>query len=378
MTQIFGTRCGTQRVRDALVLCAIGVALATVAEAQPGVPETRVVIPRRFVADSFWVRTWIRGASKEPDLFTEPRQIVAVGDIVAVLDAGMREVFVLEASTGALRVQLSSRGEGPGEFKRPAQLTAANGGFALLDHATSRLSVFDARGRFSWDTPIGSAVGTEGLCVQPDGRVTTKRSGSKDALLTIDSTGRTVATRSLPWPDPGQKSTAVAALVAGPDARGACIIARRYGSEWLLVPRAGAFVRLPYVSKHPEATITVKNGPKRRVGNEGSFVRTELLSSDAAVSAAMLRGDTLILRGGPAERDGYRLLDYYLLPSGRYIHSRRLPAIFIATAVGSDGTFYATSIGEESGAVMALRPVLTKPGAKPSAVRQPGSSPVSR
>jgi len=363
----------------ALLLCATLPAAST--SAQTGSPRTSERTPRRWAADSFWTRTWFRGAAKDPELFTEPRQVVVAGDLVVVLDLGLREVSAFDASTGATRLQLAARGEGPGEFRRPAQLAAALGGFAVLDHATSRLSVFDARGRFTWDTPILNAGGAEGLCVQRDGRIVVKHPGSKDALMTFDSTGRTISKRSLPWPDPGIKPAAMSAFVAGPDALGNCMFARRFGSEWLLVRSDGKLARLPYVSQHPEATVAVKTGPKKRIGDEATFTRTEFTSNDAAVSSVMLLGDTMIVRGGPAERDGYRILDYYLLPSGRYVHSRRLPSVFIATAVAPGGAFFGTTINEESGALVAFRATANKPAPRPAAppaelpaaVRQPGN-----
>ncbi len=340
--------------------------------AQSGSQKSVVVTQRRFAADSFWTREWFRGAAKEPDLFTEPRQVVAASDIVVVLDVGLREVSVFDARTGVLRLQLAARGEGPGEFKRPSQLVGAGDGFGVLDQATSRLTVFDTQGRFTWDAPISGASGTEGLCVRQDGHIVTKLLGSTNALHTFDSTGRSTSRRSLPWPDPGAKTSALMGFVAGPDTRGTCIVARRYGSEWLVIPRSGAMAKRPYVATHPEATITVKTSAKRRVGNEGTFVRTEFTSADAAVSNAMVVGDTAIVRGGPAERDGYRVLDYYLLPTGRYVYSRRLPAVFIATAAGPGGTFYGTTIGEESGALIAFRTSRERPAKKP-VERQPGS-----
>ena len=342
----------------ALALLSAGPA---VARAQPGVPSSRVLTARRFVADSFWTRTWYRGGTKDPELFTEPRQVVTVNDLVVVLDVGLREVSGFDAKSGAQRFTLTARGEGPGEFRRPALLVSTENGFAVLDHATSRLTAFDATGRMTWDTPITGAAGIEGLCLAPAGRILAKHMGGLKSLISMDSSGRTSATRSLPWRDPGEKSLAMSGFLAGPDSRGNCVLARRFGSEWLLITPTGATTKRPYVSAHPEATIVVKNTAKQRIGNEGSFTRTQFNSVDAAVSNLMLRGDTAIMRGGPAERGGYQLLDYYSLPTGRYIHSRRLPTIFITTAIGADGAFYGTNIGEESGALVAFRPSATRP-----------------
>ncbi len=365
----------TRRIAFPAILALAGVACTvTPLEAQRGSLETRALITRRFVADSFWTRTWYRGATKDPDLFTEPREVIVAGDLVVVLDMGLREVSAFDARSGATRLQLAARGEGPGEFKRPAHLVAVRDGFAVLDHVTSRLSAFDTRGRFTWDTPIANAGGAEGLCVRRDGRVVTKMPGATNAIVTFDSTGRTVSRQSLPWPDGGIRTAGLSAFVAGPDGNGNCVLARRFGSEWLVVGAAGTLVRRPYVSRHPEARVDVRTGARKRFGNEGTFTRTEYTSSDAGTSGVMTIGDTMIVRGGPAEPDGYRLLDYHLLPSGRYLHSRRLPSVFIATAVGTDGTFYGTTIGEESGALVAFRPTTTRQMARPTPRAAPGDS----
>ena len=337
--------------------------------AQRGSPGSRALITRRFVADSFWTRAWYRGASKDPDLFTEPREVIVAGDLVVVLDMGLREISAFDVRTGATRLQLAARGEGPGEFKRPAHLVAVHDGFAVLDHVTSRLSAFDTHGRFTWDTPITNAGGAEGICVRRDGRVVAKMPGAQDAIVTFDSTGRTILRQSMPWPDGGIRTAGLSAFMAGPDANGNCVLARRFGSEWLVVGSSGTLARRSYVSRHPEAVVDVKTGPKKRIGREGTFTRTEFTSNDAGTSGVMTIGDTAIVRGGPAERDGYRVLDYHLLPSGRYLHSRRLPTVFIATAVGADGTFFGTTIGEESGALIAFRATAVKPPP-----RQPGGN----
>ena len=115
---------------------------------------------RTFAADSFWIRKWLRGGSKEADLLTEPRQVIVAGNTVVVLDEGTREVFAFDIANGQTRLNMKALGEGPGEFRRPARIVQTATGFAVLDHATARLTAFDSLGRMQWDAPLVGAIGT--------------------------------------------------------------------------------------------------------------------------------------------------------------------------------------------------------------------------
>ena len=335
--------------------------------AQPG-GAGKLLRQRQFAADSFWVRMWYRGGSSEPELLTEPRQLVVAGNIAVVLDPGLREVTAFDGKTGATRFTLVAKGEGPGEFKRPDNIIP-NGsrGFALIDHATSRLSAFDGRGKLSWDAPIVGTSAIEALCIVNNSRIVLKRPGTVGAISTLDTSGLELSKRSLPWADPGEKSEAMRALLVGPDARGNCILARRYGSELLLVPPSGSFTRIPLISQNPEAAVVVQNSAKKREGTSETFVRRQFVSMNASVSNIMIVGDTVIVRGSTAERNGLQLLDYYVLPSGKYAYSRRLPTPFLTIAIGEDGTFYGTVMESESGGIFAFKPSATKSSRSKSA-----------
>src|SRR5690606_27457668 len=90
--------------------------------ALPAAGEAQQKEVRRFAADSFWVSAWQRGYAKESDLVVEPRELAIVGNRLVVLDAGTREVLVLDGTNGNLLRRLEARGSGPGEFKRPTSL----------------------------------------------------------------------------------------------------------------------------------------------------------------------------------------------------------------------------------------------------------------
>ena len=82
---------------------------------------------------------------------------------------------------------------------------------------------------------------------------------------------------------------------------------------------------------------------------------------DPIARSAHQIGDTLIVAAGATKRDPLRLLDYYLISTGRYLHSRRLPSVLTALSVGTDGTFYAASIDAEVSWVVAFTPSRTPP-----------------
>ena len=348
------------------------LAAPTRVQAQEGTGATKLLQPRRFATDSFWLRSWYRGGSNEAELLTEPRELLITGGVAVVFDPGLREVTGFDVKTGASRFKLVARGEGPGEFKRPGTIVA-NGsrGFAVVDHATSRLTAFDSNGKLAWDTPLVGTFGIESLCIVNDKRVVLKRAGTVNSIATVDTSGREVNRRSLPWADPGEKTEAMRSFLGGPDSRGNCILVRRYGSEFLLVPPSGAMTRISLINQNPEATVVVQDGQKKREGTSETFVRRQFVSMNASVSNIMLLGDTLIIRGADAEREGRQLLDYYVLPTGRYAYSRKLPTLFIAVAVGQDGTFFGTVMDSETGGIFAFKPSATKPLPKKPATVSP-------
>lgn len=347
---------------------AVACLVSTVLPAQP-VPKKPT---RTFAADSFWIRTWMRGGSKEEDLLTESRQVIAVGGLVLVLDEGTRELLGFDATTGRSRFSLKARGEGPGEFRRPARIAPTQSGFAVLDHATARITAFDTVGRMQWDAPVTSVFETEGLCLLPSGQILSKLEGAVGSILRSDSAGRAIGRSSLEAGADPKAGYGWSGIVTGPDAHGNCIVARRYGSEWYVVTPAGAVMKHQYVVHSAEAVVNVTVKPGEREGTRQMVRRSQTVESDPSVMDAMVLGDTLIVRAGGAGRDQLVLLDYYHIRSGRYLYSRRLPGITNAITVGSNGAFFALIIGQEYSTIYALRTSRTPP---PKAPRnpQPGS-----
>lgn len=369
------TRHRATAVCRALLLAAAFVPLdATSADAQatrskasgsvsPPAPDRR-----RFRADSFLIREWLRGGTKEPERFVEPRQLVVAGEQLIVLDMGTREVSALDAKTGAARFSLAARGEGPGEFKRPALLLARGAEFGVIDQATARLTMFSGRGTYVGDTPMTDAGMLEGGCLLSAGRVLTKVAGTDNALRLVDSTGSVRLQRSLPSSSNAQDHSALMASadVAGPLANGACAIVPRYGAVWYSIVPGGMPVPHPYVEAGVSSLPRAESKTLEKDWRSETRTVTEISNIPPIARGALTIGDTLIVQAGATKRFPFLLLDYYHLPSGRYVYSRRMFASFSALTIGPDGWFYGALIGDENAAVLAFTPATRLPGKGPA------------
>ena len=317
---------------------------------------------RRFQTDSFWVRLWRRGGKDEPELFVEPRHLTTFGNLVAVLDLGTREVIAFDRDSGRTQFTMSARGEGPGEFKRPALLVSDGASFGVIDHATSRLSMYDTRGTLRWDAPLPDAANLESACLLSGARVLMKVAGIEKAIRVVDSTGRTIAQRTLDGYDRDHPPPAFAASarLSGPLAGDRCALVPSFGSTWYTTNAVGTMMAHPYIEAGAEAVVRVATNTLDK--NWRSEVRKETQTSTVSPIArgALHIGDTLIVQAGATQRAPYRLLDYYL-PSGRYLYSRVLPIAFVALAVGANGTFYGAAIDDEVSWIVAFRPTRVAP-----------------
>jgi hypothetical protein len=289
--------------------------------------------------------------------------MVVVDDAVVVLDVGTREVSAFDARTGSLRFSMAARGEGPGEFKRPSLLLARGTEFGVVDQATARLTMFSSRGAYLTDTPLTDAIALEGACLMSGGQLVAKVTGFDRALRTLDTSGIIRAQRSLPAPRrTSDNATFVSsAYVAGPAGQAACAIVPRFGSSWYVVAPSAAPIPHPYIEPGTDPSIepTVKTLEK----DWRSEIRTvtEISNIPPIARGALTIGDTLIVQAGATKRSPYLLLDYYHVPTGQYVYSRRLFAVFSALTMGADGAFYGALIGDENSAVVAFRPSIRRP-----------------
>ncbi len=374
-------------LRTTILLLSLGAVTSSARAQTPSQPPARLAAPdttareaqratfsrskvpptaRRFLADSFWVRLWRRGGKDEPELFVEPRHLTTFGNLVAVLDLGTREVIAFDRDSGRTQFTMTARGEGPGEFKRPALLVSDGASFGVIDHATSRLSMYDTRGTMHWDAPLPDAVNVESACLLSHARVLMKFSGIEKGIRLVDSTGRTIAQRPLAGYDRDHPppSFATSARLSGPLAGDRCALVPSYGRTWYSINAVGTMMAHPYIEPGAEAVVRVATNTLDK--NWRSEVRRETQTSTVSPIArgALHIGDTLIVQAGATHRTPYRLLDYYLMPGGRYLYSRLLPVAFAALAVGANGTFYGAAIDDEVSWIVAFRPTRMAPRAR--------------
>lgn len=329
-------------------------------------PLNRSKVPpdqRRFQADSFWVRQWRRGGKDEPELFVEPRHLTTFGNLVAVLDLGTREVIAFDRDSGRTQFTMSARGEGPGEFKRPALLVSDGTSFGVIDHATSRLSMYDTRGTMHWDAPLPDAASVESACLLSDARVLMKVAGIEKAIRLVDSTGRTIAQRTLDGYDRDHPPPAFAASarLSGPLAGDRCALVPSFGRTWYTINAEGTMGAHPYIEPGAEAVVRVATNTLDKSWRSEVRRETQTSAVSPIARGALHIGDTLIVQAGATHRTPYRLLDYYLMPGGRYLYSRLLPIAFVALAVGANGTFYGAAIDDEVSWIVAFRPTRVAP-----------------
>jgi hypothetical protein len=311
---------------------------------------------RRFHADSFYIREWVRGGTKDPDLLVEPRGIAITNQVVVVLDAGTREVHAFDVTSGAKRFVLKATGQGPGEFKQPIQVAATARHVGVLDAATSRLTVYSDSGRFLWTTIVPDGPAVEAMCLLPRGRIRVKYLGALRALALIDSSGKTLTRTSLPVATARQTAPAFAnaAYIADACVGDTVAVAPYFGSSWYSVSSNGTAKRFPYIEAGAEAVVVTTQRRLERTAKHITTQTTMISEVSPITRGAMQRGDTVIIEAGATKLHPHQLLDYYRASDGAYLYSRRLPFAPSALAMTPDGRLVAALIGTETSLVVAL------------------------
>jgi len=318
---------------------------------------------RRFHADSFYIREWVRGGTKDPDLLVEPRAIAITDQVVVVLDAGTREVHAFDLTSGAKRFVLKATGEGPGEFKQPIQVAATARHVGVLDAATSRLTVYSDSGRFLWTTLVPDGPAVETMCLLPRGRIRVKYLGATRAIALIDSSGHTLARTSLPVATARQNAPSFAnsAYIADACAGESLALAPFFGRVWYSIALNGAARRFPYVEAGEEAVVTTKQRRLERTAKQIATQTTMTTEVSPIARGAMQRGDTVIVEAGATKIHAHQLLDYYRASDGAYLYSRRLPFTPTALAIAPNGRLVAAAIGPETSLIVALSSTTLSP-----------------
>ena len=329
------------------------------AERQPPPPSPR---PKRVWAhDSLWTRAWTTGADSHNDRFVEPRQLSITGNLLMVLDMGTREVTGLDVTSGRERFVMKARGRGPGEFQRPALLTSTPTGFAILDHATARLTAFRENGAVQWDAVVPAVFSVDGVCIIDEKQFFLKYPRGDSSFVQFDTSGRRLATQHIPWQQPFNEPPgfAFSASTRAAATRNTCVISPRFGGEWATIDTKRGARTFPLVSAGPPPKMQYSEKVLDRSLKTVTIEGLQQSDTPHATRGLIVRGDTAIVNAGNAKESEGRVLDYYLLETGRYIHSRMLPTSFAALAISEDGTFFGAVIGPHAQGIIALRPANT-------------------
>ncbi len=288
---------------------------------------------------------------------TAPRDSIGMAIALRVDSTGiwLNDVsngFVVRVnSMGELAHVVGRRGGGPGEFQAARDIEFGTAGrLVVLDPGNARLSYIDADGTMRRQVPIPGEIGhAEQFTPLPDGGFLLVTMRPDSPLVKLDSAGRLVSRRAIPWPGyarlqslAGQGHTAVSR-----DLRYAA-----YGmtfGEMFFVLVDGDPVRVPasYVEviEAPELRPQVVNGDTTYM-----MPLMPVAGADLAIEGNKL----LVLFGGrTAERQ--RLVDVYLLPSGEYRYSFLLPRRVSRFAV-YEGAMY-TMFADPHICLQTLRPV---------------------
>jgi len=106
----------------------------------------------------------------------------------------------------------------------------------------------------------------------------------------------------------------------------------------------------------PQADVKVAERTLDRSLTKVTVQSFQTSNTAHASRGALIRGDTAIVWAADTKKSPMKLLDYYDLRTGAYLHSRKLPFRFVALTIGADGTFYGTLIDATAQSVIAMRP----------------------
>jgi len=349
-------------------LCALAAVSRHANYAHAQIRQARA--PQRiFAPDSFWITSWTRGGKAEPELLVEPRQVTVSGNMLIVFDEGTREVGGFDGRTGTSRFVLKATGEGPGEFKRPQQIASSATDFVVVDAATSRITRYDNNGGYQRTDVHADAGQIEALCLRERSQILAKYSGARNALRLVQASGTRVMQRSTASDEDvlDAPSFANSARIPRACASQRTALVPLFGASWFVVSGNGALTRYPFIEAGQAPIVGTTTKGKKRGG--GVIIETQIAEVSPITRDAMQIGDTLIVNVAASAKNPGRLLDYYSLATGRYLYSRKLFTFLDGLTIGSDGTFYGTSIGDEHSAVLAFRPAMSLPK------RQPRSAP---
>jgi hypothetical protein len=304
----------------------------------------------RVMREPSWTPAWTAGGTSADTFLLQPLVVTADDEHVYVLDRGGSRVVALRAADGSVAWLAGRAGSGPGELKRPQGITRSpRGEVVVSDAGNGRLTVFGTDGRFHRTVALSAPPYFDNLCALADGSMIVRSIGPVDPMFRVDTAGKTLETPSLPWRDLNGPQGAIArqgwlANVPGTDD---CVYALRLGRGFTRYSAGEFGPARPYLESFDVPATQVERGP------QGEFRGESVSGSIEAARGIGVSGTQLMVAfWGRSEQQG-RVLDYYDLRSGAYMHSEPLPYFEGFTAAG-DRAYLLTSVGGYP-AVRALR-----------------------
>lgn len=365
-----------------LLLAAVG-AVATVSAVAAAPLSAQLRPPRSAAAPGGWAVAWDSATDSTLAMLAEVRQVVVSGPVAVTLDEGAREVVGVDIATGRPRFRRQARGEGPGEFRRPALIVPTPTGVAVWDMATARLTAFTRQGTLAWDAPLPVGSDLLGLCVTPGPRIHAVLKRRDSSVVTFDTTGRRLAVRTVGWTSlpPNLPTFAYQGAIAGDGVTPRCALAPLFGREWATIPDQGPIARHPLVTAGPPPAVKTTVVSRTRTGPRSFRIRERQESTAPVVSGGItMLGDTVAIVAAEATGYARRVLDLYHLPTGRYVGSRVVPFVATGVALAPQGRHLMTYILDERVGVALLQhtPPPRAGGARQGASPAPNASSPSR
>ena len=125
-----------------------------------------------FGRDNRFLRTY-----GDPELFDKPVDVAVYGDRIYVSDMEKHQIFVLDKTSGNVKMTIGKLGKQDGELYKPTHVIVdQNGDIFVNDAFNYRIQKFDAGGRFikSYGFPgdnLGGFVRPKGLDIDKDGHL---------------------------------------------------------------------------------------------------------------------------------------------------------------------------------------------------------------
>ena len=295
----------------------------------------------RVMRASSWAPAWTAGGTSADTFLLQPLALTADEEHVYVLDRGGSRVVALRAVDGSVAWLAGREGSGPGELERPQGITRSpRGEVVVSDAGNGRLTVLGTDGRFRRTIALSTPPYFDNLCALAGGSMLVRSIGPVDPVFRVDTTGAAFGTPSLPWKDLNGLHGAIARqgwLVNVPGT-GDCVFALRLGRGFTRYSAGRFGPAHPYVEGYDVPATEVQRGSRGEFKGESVTGLVE-----AARGIGVSGTELMVAFWGRSERQG-RVLDYYDLRSGAYLHSEPLP-YFEGFAAAGGRAYLLTSIG---------------------------------